>query len=150
MGYSLRMALHVSQVRSSTKKNKQSYEKEIRRQKREQEARKGSGHQLRCLALQSSLRKRLLRFLVAGDIKVKVQARVGLSSLPLESKPSRSPLGANLIPQTRYSSVLLNNQSFLPLNIPSQPMALLSQAFNGACILASFTTGSIQQRCLIT
>ena len=39
-------------------KNKQSYMKEIRRQKREQEARKRSGHQLGCLALQNSRRKR--------------------------------------------------------------------------------------------
>ena len=70
--------------------------------------------------------KGLFRLLVTRDIKVKVQAQVGISSLPLKGKPSRSLLGAGLIPQTRYSSVLLNNQSFLPLKVPSQPMALLS------------------------
>ena len=94
--------------------------------------------------------KGLFRLLVTGDIKVKVQTRVGISSLPLKAKPSRSPLGASLIPQTRYNSVLLNNQSFFPLKVPLQPMALLSQAFNRARSLGSFATGSIQQRCFIT
>ena len=67
MEYSLRTTSHVFKVRSlPTKKqktkniNKQSYMKEIRRHKREQEARKGSGHQLGCLALQSSQRKRTI------------------------------------------------------------------------------------------
>ena len=65
MGYSLRTTSHVSGVRSPPKKknknknkNKKRYMKEIRRQKREQEARKGSGHQLGCLALQNSRQKR--------------------------------------------------------------------------------------------
>ena len=42
------------------KKNKQRYMKEFRRQKKEQKAKKGTGPQLRCLALQNSLRKRTL------------------------------------------------------------------------------------------
>ena len=64
MEYSLRTTSHVFKVRIPPKKkrniNKQSYMKEIKRQKREQEARKGSGHQLGCLALQSSQQKRTL------------------------------------------------------------------------------------------
>ena len=87
--------------------------------------------------------KGLFYLLVTRDIKVKVQARVGISNLPLESKPSKSPLSAGLIPQTRYSSVPLNNQSFLPLKVPSQPMALLGHVFNRAHNLGSFTTGCI-------
>ena len=87
--------------------------------------------------------KGLFLLLVIGDIKVKVRARIGISSLPLESKPSRSPLSADLIPQTRYGSFPLNNQSFLPLKVPSQPMALLGQAFNRAHSLGSFAMGAM-------
>ena len=87
--------------------------------------------------------KGLFRLLVTRDVKIEVQTQVGISRLPLKGKPSRSPLSAGLIPQTRYSSVPLNNQSFLPLKVSSQPMALLSQAFNKAYSLGSFETGSI-------
>ena len=59
MGYSLRAILHISRVRSLAKKQ-ETYGKEFRRQKREQEAKKGSGPQPGCLALQNSLRKRTL------------------------------------------------------------------------------------------
>ena len=88
--------------------------------------------------------------LITRDVEVKIQAWVGTSSPPLKGKPSRSPLSADLILKTRYSSVPLNNQSFLPLKVASQPMALLGQAFNRACSLGSFATGSIKQRRLIT
>ena len=69
MEHSLRTTSHVFRVQSPPKKkkkektknvNRQTYMKEIRCQKREREARKGSGHQLGCLVLQSSLRKRTL------------------------------------------------------------------------------------------
>ena len=94
--------------------------------------------------------KGLFCLLVAGDIKVKIQSRVGINNPPLESKPSGSPLSAGLIPQTRYRSVPLNNQSFLPLKVPSQPMTLIGQAFNRAHSFRSFATGSILQCCFIT
>ena len=88
--------------------------------------------------------------LITRDVEVKIQARVGTSSPPLKGNPSRSPLSADLILQTRYSPVPLNNQSFLPLKVASQPMALLGQAFNRACSLGRFATSSIKQRRLIT
>ena len=88
--------------------------------------------------------------LITRDIEVKIQARIGTGSFPLKGKPSRSPLSAGLVPQNRYSPVPLNNQSFLSLKVTSQPMALLGQAFNRACSLGRFATGSIKQRCFIT
>ena len=99
---------------------------------------------------EQSTEKGLFRLLITRDIEVKIQARVGTSSLPLKVKPSRSPLSAGLIPQTRYSPVPLNNRIFLPLKVTLQPMALLGQAFNRACSLGSFATGSNKQRCFIT
>ena len=127
------------------KKNKQNYIKKFRCQAQEweQKAKKGSGPQPGWMALQNSREKGLFCLLVTGDIKVKVQAQVGISNPLLESKPSRSPLSAGLIPQTRYRSVPLNNKSFLPLKVPFQPMALLSQVFNRAHSLGSFAMDSI-------
>ena len=91
-----------------------------------------------------------LSLFITRDVEVKIQARVGTSNPPLKGKPSRGPLSADLILQTRYIPVPLNNQSFLPLKVASQPMALLGQTFNRACSLGSFATGSIKQRRLIT
>ena len=152
MKYSLRTTSHISGVQSPTKKkqkNKKTTSKIIQRssgvRRRSGNRRRRRGAYLsRGVWLSRTVGgKGLFHLLVTRDIKVKVQARVGISSLPLESKPSRSLLSAGLIPQTRYGSIPLNNQSFLPLKVPSQPMALLGQAFNRAHSLESFATGSI-------
>ena len=89
---SLRMTSHIFGVRSPKKKKKnkkQHYTKELRRseQKWEQKAKKGSEPQSGCLALQNRQQKRTFRLLVIRDIKIEVQAQVGISILPLKGKP---------------------------------------------------------------
>ena len=143
------MALHISGVRSLRLKKKKKKSKieqggsDVRRGIRSRRRRRGANLSRGGRLSRAVDGKGFLCLLVTRDIKVKVQAQVGISNPPLESKPSRSPLSAGLIPQTRYRSVPLNNQSFLPLKVPSQPMALLGQAFNRAHSLGSFATGSI-------
>ena len=143
MKYSLRTTSHISGVQS--RKKKKTISKTIQRSSDVWSRRRRRGANLSWGGwLSRTVRgKGLFCLPVTRDIKVKVQARISISSLPLEIKPPRSPLSAGLVPQTRYGSVPLNNQSFLPLKLPSQPMALLGQAFNRAHSLGSFAPSSI-------
>ena len=147
MKYSLRTTSHTSGVRSPTKKknNKQTIQRSlgVRRRSGSRRRRRGANLNRGVWLSRTVGEKGLFCLLVTRDIKIEVQALVGISSLPLKGKPPKSPLSAGLIPQTLYGSVPLNNQSFLPLKVPSQPMALLGQAFNRAHSLGSFATGSI-------
>ena len=148
-----RVSQHISGVRSLTttkKKKKKTTTSKIIQKSSGVRRRSGSRRERRGANLSRGVwlsrtvgGKGLFRLLVTRDIKVKVQARIDINNLPLESKPPRSPLSAGLIPQTRYGSVPLNNQSFLPLKVPSQPMALLGQVFNRAHRLGSFVMSSI-------
>ena len=150
MGYSLRTTSHRKWVQSPTSKKKKKKKtskiiqrsSDVRRKSGSRRRRRGAGLSRGGWLSKIVGGKGLFCLLITGDIKVKVQARVGISNPLLESKPSRSPLSAGLIPQTRYRFVPLNNKSFLPLKVPSQPMALLSQVFNRAHSLGSFAMGS--------
>ena len=123
---------------SNKKENKKSYS-DVRR--------RGAGLSRSAWLSRTVCGKGPFCLLIARDIEVKIQAQVGSASFPLKGKPSRSPLSAGLVPHNRYSPVPLNDQ---PLKVTSQPMTLLGQAFNRACNLGHFATGSIKQHCFIT
>ena len=138
--------LHTSEVQSQKKKKISSIVQGgsgVRHGSRSRRRGRGAGLSRGGWLSRAGGRKGFFCLLVAGDIKVKVQAQVGIINPPLESKPSRSPLSGGFIPQTRYRSVPLNNQSFLPLKVPSQPMEHIGQTFNRAHSFGSFAMGSV-------
>ena len=148
MKYSLRTTSHISRVRSPRKKKARKSKiiqksSDVRRRSGSSRRRRGANLSRGVWLSRTFGGKGLFRLLFTRHIKAKVQARIGIRSLPLESKPSKSPLSVGLIPQTRYGSVPLNNQIFLPLKVPSQPMALLGHALNRAHSLGSFAMGFI-------
>ena len=88
-------------------------------------------------------RERVLCLLVTWEVEVEVQAWVYVSSLLLESKPSRGPLNAGLLPQPPYDFIPLNNQTDLLMEVPTQSTALLIQLLRRDYGLGGFTTSPI-------
>ena len=85
-----------------------------------------------------------LSLLIARDVKVEVQAGIGISSSPLKGKLPRNLLSTGLVPQSSYNFVLLSNQSYLLMEVPGQPTTLLSQAFRRVYNLGNLTTSPVQ------
>ena len=88
-------------------------------------------------------RERVLCLLVTWVVEVEIQAWVHVSSLLLESKPSRGPLNAGLLPQPPYDFIPLSNQTDLLTEVPTQSTTLLIQPLRRDYSLGGFTTSPI-------
>ena len=87
--------------------------------------------------------ERLLCLLVAREVEVEIQTWINVCSLLLKSKPPRSPLSTDLVPQSSYNFVPLSNQSYLLMKVPTQSTTLLSQAFRRVYGLGGLTTSLV-------
>ena len=90
------------------------------------------------------IRKGFLSFLIARDVKVEVQAGIDISSFPLKGKPPRNPLSTGLVPQSFYNFIPMSNQSYLLMEVSTQPTALLRQALRRVYSLRNLTTSPVQ------
>ena len=90
-----------------------------------------------------------LILLVAGKVKVEIQAGIGINSLLLKGKPPRNSLSTSLGPQSSYNFIPLSNQSYLLMKVPTQSTTLLNQAFRRVYGLGGLTTSPVQQHYLI-
>ena len=147
--YSLRKRLHMSWVPSPAKKKKKERRQASEDMRGRSDIRGKSRGRRWGVSLSGGIRfsrivyrEGFLCLLLARDVEVEVQAWIGISNLSLKGKPPRGSLSTGLIPQSRYNFVPLNDQSLLPMKVPSQPMALLGQAFHRADIFGSLATSS--------